>query len=161
MRALALGPARIRNFMGSVYIFNFTSEQMSLSINGIPAAGSMQPSVPTSQPPYTPDYMPVGRYDINQNPPSGTFVNSSQNVILAQILIGSSQQSSDPIKFYLGSASEPSTDIWLYMCYSCLLMFSTRGNMQLGGPVPIIWNNSALKEDILTAASFRDSESCG
>ena len=128
--------------MGAVYIFNFTSETMSLSVNGIPVQGSMQPSVPDSQPPYVPDQMIINRYDVDQNPPAGTFVNSSINTINAQILIGSTQQTSDPIKFMMGSASYPSTDIWLFMCYSCLLMFSTRGNLQLGGPVPIIWNDS-------------------
>jgi len=151
--------------MDAVYIFNFSPYQVSLSVNSFQIQNSMQPTDPSSFPPYVPDQMIIGRFDPNLGPP-GTFVNALSNVppnpnpnpILITI-IGDAGQNSNKILINLATVGLPTPSLWLYLFHSHLVMFDTKGDMLPAYPIPIIWNPPDSKVQLLSVQGNQSCES--
>jgi hypothetical protein len=121
--------------MGFVYVFNATVQSTRLSLGEQPRTSVIQPVAPPSaRAPYTPSSIQVVRSDVQ--PPSGNaFVNGQSNTVVVEVR----EQTSQPVDVPIPADGEPTTDLWIYLYATVLLLIDTTGHVHCRAPLQ--WNS--------------------
>lgn len=116
--------------MGSVYVFNASTQVMRLSVNRQQQPGAMIQAVSKgTTKPYTPFSVQVARSNVATT--NGAFVDGQTNSVTVQTQAGPSQA----VDLAVPAASDSTADLWLYVFAEYLILFDTGGKPLGQGPI--------------------------
>ncbi|HEX8719013.1 MAG TPA: hypothetical protein VF736_00095 [Pyrinomonadaceae bacterium] len=108
--------------MGSVYVFNASTQLMRLSVNKQQQPGAtIQAASKTTVRPYAPWSVQVARSNVATL--NGAFVNGQTNSVTVHTQTGPSQA----VDIAVPAASESTADLWLYVFAEYMILFDTGG----------------------------------